>query len=160
MIIQNTGATTPSEKFSARTLDRRARHAGLVERGRVAADDLGDGGAPRLDSALIERIGDRGDMEKEALLGEQGAAEDGGGDEPERHQRQTLLDEEGYPADDGDQHQHGDGAGLAAGFGFATVAVQAPVERADQTAHPGDGMAYAARKPVGITGHELDQQSQ
>ena len=56
-------------------LDGRARHARLVERARVAADDLGDGFAPRLEAARVERIGHGGDMLIETPLRDQRARE-------------------------------------------------------------------------------------
>ena len=50
-------------------LDGGARHACLVERARVAADDLGNGFTPCFDPALIERIGNGGDMLIETASG-------------------------------------------------------------------------------------------
>ena len=51
-------------------------------------------------------------------------------------------------------------ASLALRAAIGALAVQAPVEHADEAAHPGDGMADRAREPVRITEHGLDQQRQ
>ena len=72
--VQKTGATTPSEKFSAETLDRGARDARLVERVRIAADDHPDRAAALVE-APIEPVGDRADMGVETALRRQARGE-------------------------------------------------------------------------------------
>src|SRR3990170_2617098 len=136
MTIQNAGATTPSEKFSAKL--------SITARG---------------DTAVLERLRHACDVHEQAALGEECAGKDSDSDQPKRQKEQALLDEECHQADNAEKRKHRHGPCPAARLGVRAVAVQALVEPADETAHPGDGMADRTRQPVRIADRELDQQS-
>jgi hypothetical protein len=106
MIIQNAGATTPSEKFSA-TLDRRPRDAGLVVLGGVAPDDLCDCFTARGNATVLQRVGDARHMDEQAALGEKCASDDSNGNQPEGQKEQALLDDEGHQTNHAEQRKHG-----------------------------------------------------
>ena len=72
--------------------DRGARHAGLVERIGIAADDLRHRAAAGVEAIAFQRVGDAGDVLIEASLRDQAAGEDGDDDEAERQQQQPALD--------------------------------------------------------------------
>ena len=67
---QNSGATTPSEKFSAADLIAARATPCFVEAVRIAADDMGDGGTS-FGERDIKFVGDRADVIEQAAIGDQ-----------------------------------------------------------------------------------------
>ena len=92
-------------KILGETLDRRAGDAGRIERIGVAADNLGDRGAAGNDAALFQRGGDVGDVLVQAALRDQGAGDDGCGDQSKWQAKQFALDDECDRSDDGKEKQ-------------------------------------------------------
>ena len=157
MTIQNEGATTPSEKFSAKRFDRSPRHAGLVEFGRVAPDEVRDRFAAGGDPSLVKRVGDPGDMDEKTALGKKRAGDEGKDDHSERQKEKAPLDDEGNDADNEEERQHRHGAPSSTRLGIG-AAIQAAFEPGNQPAHPGDGMADRTREPIGVADRDFDQQ--
>ncbi len=106
---QNTGATTPSEKFSARTLDGRAADAGLVEESRITTNDLRDRHAPGIDTPTLQPAGHRRDMSVQTALREQAGGEQRQQQQAqptaEQTQRQHLQQDHGEHDDEEDEQQ-------------------------------------------------------
>ena len=133
-------------KILGEAFDRRAGDAGGIQRAGIAADDLRDCGAAADDAALFQRVGDIGDVPVQAALRDQGAGDDGDGDQSERQAQQLALDNEGDCADDAEEQQDRDDASAASPVRVGHVAIEQAVERGDQAADPGHRMADRAQQ--------------
>ena len=87
-------------------LDCGARHAGLVELGRIAPDDLRHRHAAARRRHPVPAHRPRRRHAREASLCEQRAGEEGDKDQAERQEQQGPLDGEGDDADNAEQRQH------------------------------------------------------
>ena len=94
-------------------LDRRARHAGLVEHLRVAADDLRHRRAAGGEAVALERRRHRGDVLVKAALGDQRAGDERRQHDPERQRQQRAFDDEPRRGDDGNDDRERNDAGDA-----------------------------------------------
>ena len=157
MTIQTTGATTPSEKFSARlSIAARATPASIERRG-VAADNVRHRGAPGVEAVTVERLRDRGDVAVEAALREQSAGDDRGRQDSERNDTQAARDHDGDRADDEKQNQQRADTGQAARPLPVAFPVEAAIQRGDQAADPNDRMADRLQQRGRIADGELEQ---
>ena len=86
-------------KILGKALDRRASDAGCIQRVGIAADDLRHRDAAGGKAVAFERVGDIGDVPVQAALRDQGAGDDGDGDQSERKPEQFAFDNDGDRAD-------------------------------------------------------------
>ena len=144
MTIQMTGATTASEKFSARlSIAARATPAAsssAVSRPTMRDTAIAAGG----NAVLVERGCDIRHVPVETALCDEAAGDETRGNNPERQPQQLMLDHQSDCADDYYQDHDGNDASGAA-FTFAgRIAIEPSVERVDQAADPCDRMADRA----------------
>ena len=140
MSIHSTGATTPSEKFSAR-LSMAARATPASSSASVSRPTMCDtASAPALGARLLERIGNTRHVFVQASLRYQRAGQEPHADQPERQQQKPALDDKCDHGDDADDQKEGDDSKCAPLYRFRGVAVEMPLQHADQTADPGDRM--------------------
>ena len=85
-----TGATTASEKFSAR-LSMAARATPQRRAFRIAADDMGNRGSASGKAALLERVGNIADMPVQAALRDQARGEQSHQQKSETQAQQLML---------------------------------------------------------------------
>ena len=111
MASHSTGATTASEKFSARLLDRRAGDPGGIERCSIAADDMRYCAARCADILGFERSGDGRHMPMQAALREQRACGKSNDENTEWQPEQFALDDEGHQSGHDDDDQQRDDTG-------------------------------------------------
>ena len=71
MTSQKRGATTPSEKFSARTLDGGAAHTRFIQRVFVAADDLRNSVSSSGQPLVFQVVRDSANVLRETSLSEE-----------------------------------------------------------------------------------------
>ena len=103
MASHSTGATTASEKFSAR-LSIAARATPAWSSAAVSRPTMCDTAArPAARSPCLERGGDIGDMPVQAALRDQGAGHQRDDENAERQAQQRVLDDEGDRSDNGEQ---------------------------------------------------------
>ena len=148
MASQNTGATTPSEKFSARlSIAARATPA-CIERVGIAADDWATAARPPARPSLFQRVGDIGDMPVQAALRDQGAGDDGDGEQSERQAEQFVFDNERDRADNAKEEQDRDDAD-----GVSPRRSVAAVSRLSKRS------SAAIRRPIQVTGWPIARNS-
>ena len=157
MASQKIGATTASEKFSARlSMAARATPA-CIERLGIAADDVRHRSAAGFGASLLQRNGDIRHVPVQASLRDQCAGEEANGEETEWKVQKLALDDQGNRTDDNDQDQHRDDARRAARTRSHRFAIEQPVERIDQAADPGYRMPDHTGDAFRVTETELDQ---
>ena len=159
MASQNVGATTPSEKFSARLSMAARATPGLVEHVRIPPHDLRHRPAGGVESLLFKRLGHPFDMLMEASLGDQRARQIATTTNPNGSNENPLLfhrPPRPGPRRSGKQRRiprpcDGCRCGLA---------VERAVEPVDHPADPHHWMADGAQHAAGIAECCFDQQGQ
>ena len=130
--------------------------------GRVAADDAADGQASRLEAPLPHGVGDGCDVNVQAAGGKQRRADEGG-----KARSRDRAGEPGERADcrgDESAGRHVDGSGedtvQPAPVGIEILAIERAVQKADQRAHPGDGVPDQSENEVRIADCHFEHECQ
>ena len=146
MASQSTGATTPSEKFSARlSMAARATPASSSVCG-IAADDMRHRGAAGGEAVVLQARWRHRPRAGAGCVVRSRCRREARTAMPERQAKQRVLHDEGDRPDDGEQNQKRDDAGGAAQSGAGRFAIERAVERADQRSpsRSPDGRSRAA----------------
>ena len=127
-------------KILRQALDGCTSNARLVERLGIATHDVRHRLAPTLGARLLQRIGNTRHVFVQASLRYQRAGQEPHAGQPERQQQKPALDDKCDHGDDTDDQKEGDDSKCAPLYRFRGVAVEMPLQHADQTADPGDRM--------------------
>jgi hypothetical protein len=153
----------PVGEILGQALDGGTADRGLVEGGRVAADDLRHGAPPAFDTFPLERTRDGGDMVVQAALRQQGAADQAG--QQHRHDpgHQIPKGDRNAPShqdrDRENKHKRDD-AEQTARLERGQRVVPGLVTPSDDATDPAHGMADRPIERVGIAGGGLDGDSE
>ena len=160
---QKAGATTPSEKFSARlSIAARTTPASSSDLG-IAADDMGDRGATLGESALLQFLGDGGDVRPQAPLGHQAACDQREDQRRhgKRHQREQA-DLNGQARHGGCRQNHGEhhDPGHATTPRGILLPVHGSVEGGNERSAPGHRVAEPREKPRRIADQRFQNEGE
>ncbi len=137
--------------------DRRPAYPRLVEAAGVAADDVRDRRA-RGRQALAEGVGDRQHVVMQGTAGDQHRSDDRRADPAEGEGTETQLQPVADQRRQHDDDDHGEDAGRLAPRRGQRLAVQHPVEKADEPADDRHRMRQAPPDRLGIAEERVERQ--